>query len=266
MLFIGRFTGLSALRIKKSTLLTASLSPEEIFRSSNRERISTLAKNKIETMIGDINLGAWVIGGLIPVAEVAGGIALNGKLRRKVKTETDITRRKVFQKAAALSLIWPATNLAHLPATLAGFQDNMTLRRIVGRIAVPFLDTHPEWYILTLRNAIWANKLLTVADQIKEQTGRKARIAYNVGVSHATMEEFLFAGKDANRAVILAYPDVMLRALVAANGGPEYFASARLFKFPADVNTNDLSYQDRLKEVTERFVVDKKLKAALEKL
>lgn len=91
-------------------------------------------------------------------------------------------------------------------------------------------DIHPEDAIVFLRNAIMANKLLNTGDYLKEELGRKPKIAYWVGGGHSGIEDFLQAGKSVCRNVILAYPARYLRNIIENAGGIDDFCSSILMK------------------------------------
>lgn len=107
-----------------------------------------------------------------------------------------------------------------------------------------------------------SNKLQTVAEEIRGRTGKKPKIAFQVWAWHGGIEDFLQAGQDFSRALILAYPKWYLDQTVKLNYGIRDFCSSRLFKLPENLTVQDLA-NERLNETTERRIVDEKLERAL---
>lgn len=97
--------------------------------------------------------------------------------------------------------------------------------RILRRAQALSLHSHPEETSYFYRNALWADKLLTLAEREKEKLGRKPHSAYNVGASHAGVEDFLLVGKDFCRGVVASYPTPWLKEVVEENGGIKAFSS-----------------------------------------
>lgn len=137
------------------------------------------------------------------------------------------------------------------------------LHRIIDRINGLQSNTHPEQLVVFFRNLIMADKMLTVADDFKQKTGRKAQIAFNVEYGHNGVQDFLRVGPDICRWLISRYPKKVLRDIGDLNGGNESLWTARLFKFPKDFFNRDV--EKRWENVEDRKVIDVKLKEVLEK-
>lgn len=249
---------------------TNDMTPADTIRDLTpigRKRLSILARQHTEIMLGDIDssLKHWLVGEAILIAEIFGGFALYRYLNKKASGMEANTRRKFLKTAAQISLIWPITTLLNVPPLAVSFQDNMAFRRITARLSALYHHAHPEDYVVFLRSLIWADKLLAVAGDFKSRTGRKAKIGFNVGTSHSDVEDFLHLGRDFCRNLILAHPSFLLSELVDMNSGVSNFASARLLRLPEDLNHDvpSLSFDVKLEETTDRFVVDRKLEQGL---
>lgn len=224
---------------------TNDMTPADTIRDLTpigRKKLSILARQHTEIMLGDIDLGLkyLLVGEAIPIAELFGGVALYRYLNKKASSMEANTRRRFLKTAAQISLIWPYTTLLHAPSLAVSFQDNMAFRRITARLNALHYHAHPEDYVVFLRSLLWADKLLTSADEFKDRTGRKAKIGFNVGSSHADIEDFLHLGRDFCRNLILAHPSFLLSELVDINSGVSNFASARLLRLPEDLDHDDL--------------------------
>lgn len=252
----------------------ASNRPEDItlnrVRYSDRideKRLSKLAAQQTEIMFGDIDLNPVYesLGIILPTVELGVGINVYSGLERKAQKVRGTTRRRLLKGAARASLLWSATSVLRIPILLTNKHDDMNIRRIGARMVTPHAHLHPENYVLTLRSALWANKMLAVADEFKERTGRKAKIGFNCGSGHGNVEDFLELGSGFTRKIILSHPDFSLNDLVDLNGGVSAFASARLFKLPVDLNSENgsLEFGAKLEEAQERFVVDSELQREL---
>lgn len=248
-----------------------SQTPVETLKSIltlDRERLSRLAGQQTEIMPGDVEIGwkNYLGNNALSLTEMVSGWYFYKYLNKKAGDMEKNTRRVFLKTAAKLSLIWPlAPVITTLPAAAVSSQDNMALRKVAARLNTFPANTHPEDIIIFFRSLIMADKLLTVADEFNERTGRKPKIAFNVGVGHSNVEDFLKLGGDFCRKLILAHPTLFLSEVVKKNGGVTNFASSRLFKLPEDLNYNASipNSGSPLGETTERFVVDRKLEQGL---
>ena len=261
---------------------TFSLAPEVIlshkYNYSGKEVnmfpskiLAFLSQGKTEIMTGDVQTPLMRdIGPMIMVGEAAAGGTLaawllsNRRGRSKVDSKAGMGRRKFLR---AVMLVGAAWGLSKVPLMTTGlllepYNEN-AIDRVFSRLAAIESHAHPEESMVFFRNAIMADKLLTVSEDIKERTGKKARIAFQVGSGHAGIEDFLQAGQDFCRGLILAYPKWYLRSTMELNNGIKDFSSARLFKLPENLTQVDIDSGGRLSETTERRVVDEKLEKAL---
>lgn len=253
---------------------TFSPSPEEVLRHRftipdfQDKVLASLSRSKAEVMIGDVETP--FIGKIDPMimvgeAMVGGALALKflRTLRSKENSEVGISRRKFLQ---AVMLAGAAWGLSRLPVSAGTFQESYNenaIDRVYSRFVAIESHMHPELSIVFFRNIIMADKLLTVSEDIRKRTGQKAKIAFQVGSGHAGIEDFLQAGHDFCRGLVLAYPKQYLRSTVELNNGIRDFCSSRLFKLPENLTIEDIGNGEKLKETTERRVVDEKLEKAL---
>lgn len=251
---------------------TFSPSPEEVLRQKytipvfSDKALAFLSKSKAEVMIGDVETSISPdIEDLIAIGEIVTGSVLAGTLvgGSKVNREADKGRRKFLKTVFLAGAAW---GLARIPLTfgllLEPYEKN-AIDRIYNRLTAIESHMHPELSVIFFRNIVMADKLLTVSEDIRERTGKKAKIAFNVGQGHVGIEDFLQAGHDFCRGLILAYPKLYLRSTVELNNGIRDFSSSRLFKLPENLTAEDIMNGERLKETTERRVVDEKLEKAL---
>lgn len=222
-----------------------------------------LSQTQTEIMLGDIFLGARSLVEIpIQVVEFMGGIgAVVFGIKKDKKPLT--TRRKFLKKAAIVGGAWAALPaMSSQASTLAGELQEGAIRRIAIRFNGIVSDFHPEVMTLFFRNAVVADKLLTIAGELKLDSPDK--FAYHVGVGHGGIEDFLEAGRDFCRNLILAYPKDWLSEIVELNGGPKNFSSARLLRLPEDLTREDLKTGNKLNDSSDRIVVDTELQKGLE--
>src|SRR5258706_4799684 len=100
------------------------------------------------------------------------------------------------------------------------------LHKILDRLDGLAQDFHPELLLTFFRSALMADKLLTVAEHQQMTLKRKPRTGYWVGLAHTSVEDFLVAGHELCRQVVLAYPHDFLYRLAEANRGIHDLSSA----------------------------------------
>lgn len=215
--------------------------PEEVmYRVLGRESAEKLSTQNTELMVADVGeyKDRFLIGAGIPLAEAVIGIgALDVGLRlgSGEKKKALSTRRKFLRNlartfalgTAAFTLSPLVSEALSVPATL---QENEAIKRLVARFNSLVSDLHPEQVLVFLRNLVLADKFLQVGKDFQENHGRKAKIVLNIGAAHGGIEDFLRAGQDVCRELIMAYPDFVLKYFVESAGGIENFCTARLLK------------------------------------
>lgn len=248
-------------------------SPEEVLRhrmsysipAFPNKILASLSQNKTEVVAGDVETpGIPEIDYMIMGGEYAVGLGLLLTLpASKVNSETRIGRRKFLQ---AVMLAGAAWGLSKLPLLFGTFQESYNknaIDRVYSRLVAIESHMHPELSMFFFRNLMMADKLLTVSEDIHKRTEQKAKIAFQVGDGHAGIEDFLQAGHDFCRSLIVAYPKQYLRSTVELNSGIKDFCSVRLFKLPENLTEDDVASGEKLNSATERRVVDEKLEKAL---
>jgi hypothetical protein len=127
-------------------------------------------------------------------------------LFRSIKSK-EITRRD-FLKLLFLALLaaYFGTQLGEsLTYPIKGNVDESTLTRSINRILIKLNESiHPEINIvmLTLRNLIMAQKLTTIAEKLRQKTGKKPEIAVVVGGAHIGIEYALKMSKEERMKII----------------------------------------------------------------
>lgn len=236
------------------------------------EMLEKLSVNGIEIMIGDIlpNLKRMT-GYLIQSGEFIGGLAMAAKLVRdqfRFKNSTkNTTRRKFIKAMGIIGAAWAIFPGAHFlsrggPTFNWNKDRDNALDRVADKLYGMQSNLHPEEAFLFFRNLIMADKMLTVAEDIKQKTGRQARIGFQVEYGHMGIEDLLKVGHGFCRTLILSYPDSVIRDAAKINNGIEGLSSARLFKLPRNLFSGES--EEKWKQVVDRRVTDVELKKSLE--
>lgn len=235
--------------------------------------LERLARNKIEAMTGDVDAELWrgskltssiLIGGVEFFAGIGAGLAL---LRNSFKNKNVSTRRRFLRMAGAAGAAWlmsPGLEFLWRGGPKIGTLNTEredALDRIIDKAYGLSTKAHPEMLDQTfLRDLIMADKMLAVAEDFEERTGRKAKIGFNVEYAHNGIEDFLKVGHDVCRWIIDRYPKSVLKSIADRNGGQESLWTARLFKLPKDFSPGqDADWS----QVTDRKVIDVELQKAL---
>lgn len=223
-----------------------------------------LSQTQTEIMLGDIFLGGRSLVEIpIQVIEFMGGFGALAFAIKKDKKQLTTTRRKFLKSVALAGGAWGILpSLSSQASTLAGELQEGAIRRIAIRFNGIISDFHPEIMTLFFRNAVIADKLLSVAEELKLDSPDK--FAYHIGVGHGGIEDFLEAGRDFCRNLILAYPKDWLNEMVELNGGFKNFSSARLLKLPREITEEDLANGEKLNNSSDRIVTDTELQRGLE--
>lgn len=151
-------------------------------------------------------------------------------------------RRKLVQGGLATIAAWGLLPAATVPAVanLAEVDRNSALLRIMERLHALQSHAHPEQAFIFFRNAMMADKLLSVAEDFQQQSGKKANIGFEVGALHSGIEDFLRLGPDFCRFIISNYPSNFLKRLEETNGSLQNVCTTRIFTLPTDFQASEL--------------------------
>lgn len=237
--------------------------------------LEKLAANETEIMFGDVLAEP----SRFPLTTVGGGVeflaglgmslallrdSLKGK---KAVAGSSITKRRFLKGAIAVGASWLMA--PGIYALLRGgpkigevaTERENALSRIIDRIYGIQSNLHPEMLEEGMfRNLIMADKMLTVAEDFEQRTGRKAKIGFNVEYAHNGIEDFLRVGHDVCRWIIERYPTSVLRFVAGKNDGKESLWTALLIKLPKDFSVGPNADWSK---VTDRRVVDVELQKTL---
>lgn len=232
------------------------------------------ASNGTSIMLGDVEPGLNVMSVAgISSGEFVGGLLISEKLLRdhfkskkivNSSAGSHLTRRKFIKATVALGAIWlMAPGLNSLSRVGTGWNKSRddALDRIMDRLYGMQSNTHPENSLVFFRNLMMADKMLTVAEDIQKETGKKTKMGYQVEYAHNGIEDFLKMGHDFCKMILLSYPKPILKRMVELNNGVEDFTSARLFKLPKNFDIHSSDWDT----VTDIRVVDVKLQQGIER-
>lgn len=132
-------------------------------------------------------------------------------------------------------------NFAHNKLLEAIEQDNVT-KRVWARINTVISNGSPEEIGYLFRELIQANKLMTLAKHLSPKTGSGLpKIGYNWHLGHRGIEDWLRLGQDVTRAMILAFPDAVLRQVYEYNGrDARAFTTIRVFSIPHESSSENI--------------------------
>lgn len=248
------------------------LGPESLVNSIyQRERFLTdkvlrkLSTQSTELVLGDVNPGLYNESFYIMGGEFLAGLTLLNAAFADVMlgktTQAHSSRREFLKGTAKVGAAWALSPMVSL-ATLAitSWPDSL-VQRIGARISGLASHLHPEEVYVFFRSLVMTEKLLVAAEDYKTRTGLKPKIAYRVGAGHGNIEDFLQAGQDFCRALILAHPKGFLEKVVELNGGAEKFCSIYEYTLPDNLdNLNETQLKESVtKETVTRQLVDEKL-------
>jgi hypothetical protein len=131
----------------------------------------------------------------------------------------------------------------------------------------------PDFLNGLFRELVQANKLQILAQNARLQSlGEKPRIGFNWHYGHRGIEDWLRLGSDVTRKAILAFPDSVLRGVIAANNNDSRCLYAtRLIQIPKSLTivNSDVKQLAATFDPNERFsdqiLEDVVLKAELAK-
>lgn len=212
---------------------------EGAIRITPDEILEKLASQRTKIMYGDVPPPLEYSSVVATVGEFMAGANLavlaNGKVNNK---ESVIKRRKLLRITANTGIAWLVSPfLFSIPTTLALQQDNMAIRRISSRMKAMSNNLHPEDTSTFFRSLLMAHKLLLAA-KVYSRDGKKTRIAFIVGGAHANIEDFLQAGPDFCRNLLLAHPKFLLKDAIKASS-VKNISSVRLLSLPEDFKVGD---------------------------
>ncbi len=217
------------------------------------EVLENLEENNVKLLFGD--LGTFTHDETLKdlfLKIVGGGVLITLSTSEKIK-------RRDFLKFTGLALAGPPVfDVAARFGINSTQEENKVLSRIMGRLTTISLNSSPENLNYLFRELVQANKLLESAKQITPKSD-KPHIAYSWHMAHRGIEDWLFAGQDVCRALILAYPDQVLQKVIEMNSNdPRCLYGARLVGLKKDEGGNvvtgtDQVYEDSLlKELLKR--------------
>lgn len=210
--------------------------------------LEKLAGNKTRVVFGDLEVSYDLIEweGEPMATRIGKGVGILGAsaylLARFDEKVALLFDKKEIPRRSVLKTIGKVALLASIPPNIGNViqekvftnLDNLDARqkdagsRIAFRLQGLASHLDPENHLLFFRNLIMADKILTVAEAIKKETGKRPKIAFNVGAAHVGMEDFLMAGHDFCRWLLSNYPPDFIENVAETNGGLENFCTARV--------------------------------------
>ncbi len=145
-------------------------------------------------------------------------------------------------------------------------------RRALMRIYTVLADLRPDRLNDLFRELIQANKLQSMAQNLKGESTPVPKVGYNWHYGHRGIEDWLRLGPDITRKAILAFPDDILREVIAANSGdPGCLYAIRVLEVPKSLKIVDpnsdfpSSTIDPFEQFFDQVFEDEVLKAELVK-
>ena len=152
------------------------------------------------------------------------------------------------------------------------FDESYERRRITARLMTISNNLQPERINDLFRELIQANKLMTLAKELNTGEG-KPYIGYNWHLGHRGIEDWLRLGQEFTRNVILAFPDDVLKRVIAINNNdPRSLFAIRLTDVPKSLTIGKTTeavteyYFDGNEVVEDRIIEDKILADKLKKI
>lgn len=133
--------------------------------------------------------------------------------RRRMLTNLVIGSTDILAMGAAINtLIAGIWDYTYLQLTDLGTSPQKEIvQRVANRLNGLMSMAKPFDHFIFLRNAIWAHKLLDLAEKESARLGRRLNISYQVGAAHGGVEDFLALGKMPIEAILQVYPAEVLR-------------------------------------------------------
>jgi hypothetical protein len=215
-------------------------------------------------MFGDIHLGDFAdtrfeitLLGMYVAADAIGAAIIPFIVSRLPREQ--VSRRSFLRAVGTMLWLWGTPPLLANIIQITGLNDKQqtAIKKLSSRIIGLISDFHPERARVFFRNAIIANNLLTMASAIKHQTNSIPKIAFQIEGTHSGIEDFLEAGQDVCRTIILSHPKIFLQNIVNHNGGLEALCTSRLFKLPKETHYENGVIPDSIAQgIQERRITD----------
>lgn len=246
--------------------------------------LNRLGRNGSRIILGDVitNQNPNELANIQKVltAEFAGGLGIatgeflyamkqrtKDRKKNEIPSKAEMTRRNFLKGAAVVGTAWATLPLA----SFYGISDGVSLdsisdkRLFVDRILTRLngfqSNFHPEGLLTFFRNAVIADKMLTIAEKFHKEKGKKAKMGFNVGLAHSGIEDFLGAGAEFCRFVITHYPEGVLREVMRVNKDIETFCTSAIMELPRDFRESDIAILEeaRTVDIKRELAVDENL-------
>lgn len=244
----------------------------------SQDIIVKLAQNRIEIMIGDVDLRKvdYLASRVIRGAEFGVGFytllktlsSKPGQPSQKIETSQNVEptkgenpRRKFLKTAATLGSVWAISPTISFVLKMfgTGTPEQTAFKRLASRLEGIQSHFHPELADNFFRDAMTANKLLAAGEEYKKIHATKANFTVLLEGGHSGVEDLVRLGPGVTRAIVLSWPTDMLEAIIQNNNGVEDFSSARIFKLPGDITSEDILNGGKWEAVAGRRVTDQVL-------
>lgn len=227
------------------------------------ETITYLQENNIPLVLGDIEYtGKNSMGLPVDISQtdsdelrkrigqilidVGVGAGVGEKVAEKVIDSETIDRRGFLGKlgagmvAAGVAAYAPPVLRYELHDKVVEESDDKIKKRIWARINSINSNLLPEHLNDLFRELIQANKLLTLAEHLKnKENNDNPNIGYNWHLGHRGIEDWLRLGPDITREIILAFPKELLTEVIAANADKRALYAMRLVDVPKSFTIED---------------------------
>lgn len=145
------------------------------------------------------------------------------------------------------------------------FDQKNAVQRILQRFGALTTLTTPEDHMIFFRSIVMADKIMTAAENLGKETGKKPKIAFHVGLLHSPIEDLLMAGHDFSRFLLSLYPKDYLQEIAEVNGSLENLCSARIITLNPNLTQEivDRSLNEQA-VATDRKIIDHPLLQTLQ--
>ncbi len=180
--------------------------------------------NNIPLLFGDIPISTGKrIGSMLTNTVVTSGagllggkMALSGISKREVYEQLDnkMTRREILTRTAGGALgVWGVSNFAPyaIRATPQLFQGAWADEIRQAAAFAEFM--HPEDFVGAFRTALFAEKALFYADELKKRGVENPQVVIAAGDGHALLPEYLTKGREYTSGFLNRYPDNVLHTI-----------------------------------------------------
>lgn len=209
----------------------------------------------------NIEVAEFLIGSSIGIFWAIGS-KFNLELTEKLNIQ--LPRRQLLSRSIYAGSLWAVSPTIGDIITTLSVDNSIPIERIMTRVQGLNSHLHPELSVIFLRNLLMADKLLLIGQHLQKDNKENPRIGFRVGALHSGIEDFLQAGPEICRMLILAMPKKLLQTLVDENNSIEDFCSARLIKLPQDLNPDDFWYRNNLPaRIEDQRITDNILQQAL---